>query len=759
MAFPCQEPKGKCDAGRSGKVKVTILASEWGSSKVLSKSLKKGSVAVFWCLAVVMAGLPVLVSKNSGFGEALFKVLYGSLFVIDSVDPEVWAVNIKNIIWDTDRQKRLEEAKGIRKSYQEKYLWAKQSDDLLARIISLVRALPQIDIGVEAVTEGSVRKGTEMEEYAQEPQEVIHELREPSTTKKQQVVATENGGNGSIQSMQAVLNRIADKYLPNVCPSNVEHLNNFTVYLEKLRKVLVLDPIKPGSSIPTAEVGSEEIPEELWKDYRKEDHLNEMAQKFPVIQEEYKACKRDFFGLNADREIGINIVVTGDSGTGKSNFINTLRDRSDLANLPDEGFIITEGRDGGPMLPADAATYQTSGLNHTGANAAADSIYSGHGRSWQATEQSQLMGAGANQANGLSDAVVGGAAQNQTSELIGGPNNWLWQSRSADMTVDQTSGRDYPVMGLRALHVSHNGHTASDIVYRMVYSGEGAQQINGLPGNHEEEPVADEANGSSVHRVGRAWQAREMSFLDHANGGNCRPHGTAAREAPRFPIREDVICSPVQEQGDGCAVRQAPILVAEFQPGEFNLVSSVGNAEKPTLHCCSTEEIKQWKQQLTRSKPKKARKKNNARNPSFTFKITEVAQHRENETPVFTEAVYNDHQEKLFGIRIHPKGVGCGTGIHVALFIHLIKGDFDDSLVWPFAGTITVTILDQSDSSPRSDFCRIIQANPNSPAFQQPDDTICRTGYGYERFALIEEFFGPRYVKDDKLLLKIELSE
>ena len=264
------------------------------------------------------------------------------------------------------------------------------------------------------------------------------------------------------------------------------------------------------------------------------------------------------------------------------------------------------------MLPADAATYQTSGLSHTGANAAADSIYSGDGGAWQATEQSQLMGAGANQANGLSDAVVGGAVQNQTSELIGGPNNGLWQSRTAergggmsdwhlaDMTVDQTSGRDYPVMGLRALHVSHNGHTASDIVYRVVYSGDGGQQINGLPGSHEVEPVAEEDNGSSAQGVESAWQAREMSFLDHANGDNCRPYGTAAREALPFPIQEDVTCLPVQEQGDGYAAPQAPILLPEVLPGEANLVSSVGNGEKPTLHCCSTEEIKQWKQQLTR---------------------------------------------------------------------------------------------------------------------------------------------------------------
>ncbi|XP_068680197.1 TNF receptor-associated factor 6-like [Montipora foliosa] len=349
------------------------------------------------------------------------------------------------------------------------------------------------------------------------------------------------------------------------------------------------------------------------------------------------------------------------------------------------------------------------------------------------------MGSGANQANGMSEAAV------VLTEPIGGPDNGLCGStesgatrdrRLADMTIEQAGGRDYPVMGLDAQHTSPNCHAASESVFR-VHSGEGAQQINGLPGNHEEEPVAEEANGSSVH---------------NACGDSYRPSETATGEG--LPIREDVARLPVQEQGDRNAVPQAPILPPGEQPGE---VSSMGNAEKPTENCCRPREIKEWNQQLTRSKPQEARKKKKALDPSFTFKITEVDQHRENETPIFSDAVYNDHQEKLVGIRIHPKGVGSGTGSHVALFIHMIKGDFDNSLVWPFADTITVSVLDQSDSSHRRDISRIIQAN-HLPAFRQPDETICRTGYGYERFARIEEFFGPRYVKDDKLLLKIEFS-
>ena len=84
-------------------------------------------------LEALSAGLPVLISKNSGFGEALREVPFGSSFVIDSGDPKVWAAAIKNI-WDKDRKCRLKEAELLRMSYEREYSWTKQSYDLLGYI-------------------------------------------------------------------------------------------------------------------------------------------------------------------------------------------------------------------------------------------------------------------------------------------------------------------------------------------------------------------------------------------------------------------------------------------------------------------------------------------------------------------------------------------------------------------------------------------------------------------------------------------------
>ena len=91
-------------------------------------------------LEALSAGLPVLVSKNSGFGEALSKVPFGSSFVIDSEDPKIWAAGIKKI-WDKDRLSRLEEFKVLRTSYESKYSWAKQCNELVDKMTSLVHGM------------------------------------------------------------------------------------------------------------------------------------------------------------------------------------------------------------------------------------------------------------------------------------------------------------------------------------------------------------------------------------------------------------------------------------------------------------------------------------------------------------------------------------------------------------------------------------------------------------------------------------------
>ena len=91
-------------------------------------------------LEALSAGLPVLVSGNSGFGEALQCVPHGSSFVVDSEDPTVWTACIEKV-WAKGRKIRLEEAKFLRDSYGMKYNWAEQAKELVNKVIRLSRGM------------------------------------------------------------------------------------------------------------------------------------------------------------------------------------------------------------------------------------------------------------------------------------------------------------------------------------------------------------------------------------------------------------------------------------------------------------------------------------------------------------------------------------------------------------------------------------------------------------------------------------------
>ena len=88
-------------------------------------------------LEALSAGLPILVSANSGLGEALEEVPIGSMCIVDSEDPEVWAKAIRAVRKKV-RNVRLEESKCLREKYLEKYRWQEPCGFLVKKMQELV---------------------------------------------------------------------------------------------------------------------------------------------------------------------------------------------------------------------------------------------------------------------------------------------------------------------------------------------------------------------------------------------------------------------------------------------------------------------------------------------------------------------------------------------------------------------------------------------------------------------------------------------
>ena len=89
-------------------------------------------------LEALSAGLPILVSGNSGFGHALRTLPQGHSFVVESKNPNDWAKAIASVR-QKERAKRLQEIQSLRTSYEERYNWEKQCTSLIEKLWSLTK--------------------------------------------------------------------------------------------------------------------------------------------------------------------------------------------------------------------------------------------------------------------------------------------------------------------------------------------------------------------------------------------------------------------------------------------------------------------------------------------------------------------------------------------------------------------------------------------------------------------------------------------
>ena len=89
-------------------------------------------------LEALSAGLPVLVSGNSGLGEALKEVPCSPSCVVESKDPKDWANAIKSVR-KKNRRLRLREATILRGEYAEMYSWQDHCDRLVERMFAISR--------------------------------------------------------------------------------------------------------------------------------------------------------------------------------------------------------------------------------------------------------------------------------------------------------------------------------------------------------------------------------------------------------------------------------------------------------------------------------------------------------------------------------------------------------------------------------------------------------------------------------------------
>ena len=84
-------------------------------------------------LEALSAGLPILVSDNSGIGKAIKTIPFGRAFLVDSDNAEEWGKAISRVR-QTPREIRLKEASSLREAYDKKYKWETECEKLVKKM-------------------------------------------------------------------------------------------------------------------------------------------------------------------------------------------------------------------------------------------------------------------------------------------------------------------------------------------------------------------------------------------------------------------------------------------------------------------------------------------------------------------------------------------------------------------------------------------------------------------------------------------------
>ncbi|CAH3018003.1 unnamed protein product, partial [Porites evermanni] len=269
-------------------------------------------------LEAMSAGLPVLVSRNCGFGEALHSAAFGSAFVIESEDPKVWTAAIQKI-WNKDRECRLEEAVNLRDSYGRKYNWARQIKELVDKMISLTHE-PSLEFDnnqrtnsyhdeqlvsemfrcSDCVMKADAASGNptkistntdyqspncrkrKMSEFSCNPDSVV-------TTALIKVLISSNTQDLTVEQQRILneeLEQLVNKYRRHQDLSSLPFdtsVDRLTKFIEKTFEAIVM-MVKSGSLIITVQCPTLKSLESLWNGYCS-GYLNDIVERFLVTDE------------------------------------------------------------------------------------------------------------------------------------------------------------------------------------------------------------------------------------------------------------------------------------------------------------------------------------------------------------------------------------------------------------------------------------------------------------------------------------------
>ncbi len=185
---------------------------------------------------------------------------------------------------------------------------------------------------------------------------------------------------------------------------------------------------------------------------------------------------------------------------------------------------------------------------------------------------------------------------------------------------------------------------------------------------------------------------------------------------------------------------------------------SIGCGETPLRNDLSThEEDAQLHLSLATEEVLRL-KKTQLRKNALTFRMKNYEVTKFEGKNIYGPSFFTSASGYKLCIRVYANGQGVSKGTHVSVYACLLKGDNDDSLSWPFTGTVTVELLNQLED--KNHHKETFTFPADLATSQRVVDGEAGLGRGYCKFIFHADLAhnpltNTQYLKDDTLIFRV----
>ena len=145
------------------------------------------------------------------------------------------------------------------------------------------------------------------------------------------------------------------------------------------------------------------------------------------------------------------------------------------------------------------------------------------------------------------------------------------------------------------------------------------------------------------------------------------------------------------------------------------------------------------------------------------IKLENFQQYRDSNQVWYSPGFYSSHGGYKMCLRVDANGNGSGKGSHVSCFVHLMSGEYDDILEWPFQGEVTVELLNQLEDKNHKEVVMRFEEGTSLKCRQRVIGEQYGPGWGYlqviSHFELsLNPFLNRQYLKDDTLYFRVSVT-